>query len=307
MRSPRGGDRDICGCVELGCAWDRARFAPSRGRGRPAFRPGRHVQVARMEHEELLEAVRGLRRRRYSPAEIARALGLSKADAARLVRIVACERDSASAATGESGHERSCAREPDSMLGQPGLASRAADRGSQRLARRPWRARRGKRQRRRARAGRRAGRRTAPVRVQLPGRHVVPWSEERARAEADGQARFRGAQARVLRSVGVAGHSDPGRARPEPRARGGRVRATSWLRAAPGLPAGSPAPGAWAGGPRSRSAATASRTTSMVPTRTRSECWRRSSAPSAAAASTTRVARRAWRPGRRLPLHRVGD
>jgi hypothetical protein len=53
-----------------------------------------------MEHEELLEAVRGLRRRRYSPAEIARVLSLSKADAARLVRIVACERDSASSVTG---------------------------------------------------------------------------------------------------------------------------------------------------------------------------------------------------------------
>ena len=53
-----------------------------------------------MEHEEVLEAVRGLRRRRYSPAEIARALNLSKADAARLVRIVACERDSTSAVAG---------------------------------------------------------------------------------------------------------------------------------------------------------------------------------------------------------------
>jgi hypothetical protein len=54
-----------------------------------------------MEHEELLEAVRGLRRRRYSPAEIARVLGLGKAEAARLVRIVACERDSASTATAQ--------------------------------------------------------------------------------------------------------------------------------------------------------------------------------------------------------------
>jgi hypothetical protein len=49
-----------------------------------------------MEQEELLEVVRGLRRRRYSPAEIARALSLSQADAARLVRIVACEGQSAS-------------------------------------------------------------------------------------------------------------------------------------------------------------------------------------------------------------------
>jgi hypothetical protein len=55
-----------------------------------------------MEHQELLEAVRGLRQRRYSPAEIARELGLSKAEAARLVRIVARERDRASTATAES-------------------------------------------------------------------------------------------------------------------------------------------------------------------------------------------------------------
>src|SRR5947209_221592 len=52
-----------------------------------------------MEHEELLEAVRGLRRQRYSPSEIARALKLRKAEAAQLVRIVACERDSAPTAT----------------------------------------------------------------------------------------------------------------------------------------------------------------------------------------------------------------
>jgi len=60
-----------------------------------------------MEHHELIEAVRGLRQRRYSPAEIARALGLSKAEAARLVRMVACERDSAStAAAGSAASDR---------------------------------------------------------------------------------------------------------------------------------------------------------------------------------------------------------
>ena len=47
-----------------------------------------------MEQEELLDRVRALRARRYTPAEIARVLGVSKADAARLVRLVACERES---------------------------------------------------------------------------------------------------------------------------------------------------------------------------------------------------------------------
>ena len=44
--------------------------------------------------QELLATVRALRARRFTPAEIARALGVSKADAARLVRVVACERES---------------------------------------------------------------------------------------------------------------------------------------------------------------------------------------------------------------------
>ena len=44
--------------------------------------------------QELLATVRVLRARRFTPAEIARALGVSKADAARLVRVVACERES---------------------------------------------------------------------------------------------------------------------------------------------------------------------------------------------------------------------
>ena len=64
-----------------------------------------------MEHEELLEAVRGLRRRRYSPAEIARLLGLSKAEAARLVQTVARERDRASTATAESANDRATGSE----------------------------------------------------------------------------------------------------------------------------------------------------------------------------------------------------
>ncbi len=51
--------------------------------------------------QELLATVRALRARRFTPTEIARALGVSKADAARLVRVVACERESqATAAAG---------------------------------------------------------------------------------------------------------------------------------------------------------------------------------------------------------------
>jgi len=53
-----------------------------------------------MEHEELLSTVRALRARRFTPGEIAGVLGVSTADAARLVRLVACERESQATATG---------------------------------------------------------------------------------------------------------------------------------------------------------------------------------------------------------------
>ena len=43
------------------------------------------------EHDQLLAEVRSLRARQYSPVEIARALGVGKAEAARLVRVVASE------------------------------------------------------------------------------------------------------------------------------------------------------------------------------------------------------------------------
>lgn len=59
-----------------------------------------------MDAEELLDRVRALRLRRYAPADIARVLGISKADARRLVRVVACERESRAtmaASTGETG------------------------------------------------------------------------------------------------------------------------------------------------------------------------------------------------------------
>src|SRR5881227_385323 len=89
-----------------------ARDLPGRARRRHPLRGARVPSGAArtrgaMEHHELIEAVRGLRQRRYSPAEIARALGLSKAEAARLVRMVACERDSAStAAAGSAASDR---------------------------------------------------------------------------------------------------------------------------------------------------------------------------------------------------------
>ena len=59
-----------------------------------------------MRDVELLEKVRTLRKQRYTPAEIGRALGISKADAARLAKVVAGERDggaSAAAAAATNG------------------------------------------------------------------------------------------------------------------------------------------------------------------------------------------------------------
>ncbi len=55
-----------------------------------------------MEQEELLQGVRALRARRYTPAEIGRALDVSKAEAARLVRVVACEREGGATAPSTS-------------------------------------------------------------------------------------------------------------------------------------------------------------------------------------------------------------
>jgi len=60
-----------------------------------------------MKQDELLERVRALRTQRYTPADIARVVGVSKADAARLIRVVARERESratAAASTSETGH-----------------------------------------------------------------------------------------------------------------------------------------------------------------------------------------------------------
>jgi hypothetical protein len=81
--------------------------APGRWRGvraRPPLRHGvpseaAHTSTA-MAQNELVETVRTLRARNYTPAEIARSLGLSKAEATRLVRALACERDSGQTAAG---------------------------------------------------------------------------------------------------------------------------------------------------------------------------------------------------------------
>ena len=62
-----------------------------------------------MRDEELLDRVRVLRERRFTPGEIARALGVGKAEAARLVRVVASQRDS---------HAASAV--PGSVSGDPG-------------------------------------------------------------------------------------------------------------------------------------------------------------------------------------------
>ena len=222
-------------------------FAQSGRLKRAWFPSGTTRTSSAMEHQEVLEAVRGLRRRRYSPAEIARALGLSKAEAARLVRVVARERDSASTAIAAgvtndraAGSEVQCWVSPGWRHGlrieghadwpdDAGAPTEASDSGVALVL------------------VCRAGRAEPPVGVQLPGRHVVPRGEERAGAEADGQARFRCAQADVFRSVGVAGHSDSGRTRPAPRARGGRVRAAPRLRAPSGLQAGAPDVGSMGG------------------------------------------------------------
>jgi hypothetical protein len=63
-----------------------------------------------MEQAELLDRVRELRARHYTPAEVARALGVSKAQAARLVRVVACQSDSVAAgAAGNATDSRTTA------------------------------------------------------------------------------------------------------------------------------------------------------------------------------------------------------
>jgi len=61
-----------------------------------------------MDDQRLLEQVRALRARRYTPAEIARSLAISKGEAARLVRVVAIESGTRAADAGESRDEIRC-------------------------------------------------------------------------------------------------------------------------------------------------------------------------------------------------------
>jgi hypothetical protein len=65
-----------------------------------------------MDQQELLVAVRALRARRFTPSEIARAVGISKADTARLVRAVASEREheSTSAVPGNGNNQRAASQ-----------------------------------------------------------------------------------------------------------------------------------------------------------------------------------------------------
>ncbi len=61
-----------------------------------------------MDDPRLLEQVRALRARRYTPPEIARSLAISKGEAARLVRVVAIESGPRTADAGEARDETRC-------------------------------------------------------------------------------------------------------------------------------------------------------------------------------------------------------
>jgi hypothetical protein len=91
-----------------------------------------------IEDQRLLEQVRALRARRYTPAEVARSLAISKGDAARLVRVVATESGTADA--GEGRDQTRCWINPgwrhglrieghDDWPGDAGAPSEAGDSG----------------------------------------------------------------------------------------------------------------------------------------------------------------------------------
>ena len=61
-----------------------------------------------MDDQLLLERVRALRERRYTPAEIARSLAISKGDAARLVRTVAIESETGTADAAQARDQTRC-------------------------------------------------------------------------------------------------------------------------------------------------------------------------------------------------------
>ncbi|HEY2202141.1 MAG TPA: hypothetical protein VGH56_09635 [Solirubrobacteraceae bacterium] len=92
-----------------------------------------------MDDQQLLEQVRALRARRYTPAEVARSLAISKGEAARLVRVVA-ESGTAIAGTGRARDETRCWINPgwrhglqiaghDDWPGGAGAPSQAGDSG----------------------------------------------------------------------------------------------------------------------------------------------------------------------------------
>ena len=247
-----------------------------------------------MEQEELLEVVRGLRRRRYSPAEIARVLSLSKADAARLVRIVPCEGHSAST-VGSKGatNDRAAGSEMQGWISpgwrhwlrieghndwpdDAGAPTDASDSGvALVLVASP----------------------DGYNRVAVCGYLVDTWCL--GVKNALGPKRMARRDFEALKRVYFAQWASPGIPIPVELAQHLVLGAVEYARLLGFEPTGTSdgRAGSCARGrdrARSRSAATASRTTSMGRTRTRSECWRRSSALSAAAASTTRCRWTSW-------------
>jgi hypothetical protein len=103
-----------------------------------AFCPLRGVQIAVVSAERLLNRVRELRAQRYTPAEIARALAISKSEATELVRAVAVE--SGTVAAGKAGDQARCWVNPgwrhglridghDHWPGDAGSPAQASDSG----------------------------------------------------------------------------------------------------------------------------------------------------------------------------------
>lgn len=89
--------------------------------GAASFRPGGGVQTdAVEEHQLLLDQVRLLRARKYSPVEIARVLGVGKAEVARLVRVVASEQATRAPGVGLSDTSGRGAANPSRCWISPG-------------------------------------------------------------------------------------------------------------------------------------------------------------------------------------------
>ena len=93
-----------------------------------------------IDDQRLLEQVRALRERRYTPAEIARSLAISKGEAARFVRMLAIESRTATADAGGARDETRCWINPgwrhglrieghDDWPGDAGAPSKVGDSG----------------------------------------------------------------------------------------------------------------------------------------------------------------------------------